>query len=449
MPAYREYNFDGIVGPTHHYGGLSSGNLASTRHRGLVGNPRAAALEGLEKMRFVAKLGVGQAVLPPQLRPPIDALANLGYDCDIRQALTQVFADSVGLGSRLFSASAMWTANAATVVPSCDANDSKLHLLVANLSAMPHRSLEPPDTERVLRKIFAAPQHFQIHAPLPAYLGDEGAANQLRLCTDQTSLHLLGWGRGFDQADAPRLIDAPRVFHARQSLEASQAVQRLCQLPPARVLFRQQAPRGIDAGAFHSDVLAVSNDHVLLLHEHAFVEPRALLDELTQRLGPKFEYCLATETELSLGDAVSSYPFNSQLVSLDDGSMVLIAPAEAQANAAARGYLERAKSEIPALSAIHYVAVNGSMKNGGGPACLRLRILLSESERSAIQPRVFFDDDLYLQLKDWIEKHYRDRLSLDDFKDPLLIDETLRALDELTQILELGSLYPFQQSSSG
>ncbi len=440
MPAYREYNFDGIVGPTHHYGGLSSGNLASTRHRGLVGNPRAAALEGLEKMRFVANLGVGQAVLPPQPRPAARALADLGYGADLASALARAFDDSLGLGSRLFSASAMWTANAATVVPSCDANDGKLHLLVANLSAMPHRSLEPPDTERVLRKIFAAREHFQVHAPLPAYLGDEGAANQLRLCTDQASLHLLGWGRGFDQTETTRF------FHARQSLEASQAVARVCQLPPARVLLRQQDPRGIDAGAFHSDVLAVSNRHVLLLHEHAFVEPHALLDELARRLGPGFESCLATEAELNLGDAVSSYPFNSELVSLDDGTMALIAPAEAQANAAARAYLERALGEIPALSAVHYIDVNGSMKNGGGPACLRLRVLLNESERNAIQPRVFFDNDLYLLLKQWVEKHYRDTLTLADFRDPQLVEETLQALDELTQLLELGSVYPFQQS---
>lgn len=443
MPAYREYNFDGIVGPTHHYGGLSSGNLASTRHRGLLGNPRAAALEGLEKMRFVASLGVGQAVLPPQPRPAPHALADLGYGSDLTGALARVFDDSLGLGSRLFSASAMWTANAATVVPSCDASDGKLHLLVANLSAMPHRSLEPPDTERVLRKIFGAPEHFQIHSPLPRYLGDEGAANQLRLCTDRASLHLLGWGRCFDQTEPPR------VFRARQSLEASQALARVCQLPPERILLRQQDPRGIDAGAFHSDVLAVSNGHVLLLHERAFVEPRALLDELSQRLGPGFAYCLATEAELGLGDAVSSYPFNSELVSLDDGSMVLVAPSEARANAPARTFLERALSEIPALAAVHYVDVNGSMKNGGGPACLRLRVLLSESERNAIQPRVFFDDDLYQLLKQWVEKHYRSTLSLDDLRDPQLVDETLRALDELTQILELGSVYPFQQATAG
>jgi len=440
--AYREYNFDGIVGPTHHYGGLSSGNLASTRHRGLLGNPRAAALEGLEKMRFVASLGVGQAVLPPQPRPAPHALADLGYGHDLGQALAQVFDESPGLGSRLLSASAMWTANAATVIPSCDASDGKLHLLVANLSAMPHRSLEPPDTERVLRKIFAAPEYFQVHAPLPAYLGDEGAANQLRLCTDKTALHLLGWGRCFDQTEAPR------VFRARQSLEASQAMARLCRLPPERLLLRQQEPRGIDAGAFHSAVLAVSHHHVLLLHEHAFCEPGPLLDELAQRLGPEFAYCLASEAELALSDAVASYPFNSELVSLDDGTMVLIAPSEANANAPARAFLERALSEIHALKAIHYVDVNGSMKNGGGPACLRLRVLLSESERNAIQPRVFFDDDLYVLLKQWVEKHYRSALSLDDLRDPQLVEETLRALDELTQVLELGSVYPFQQSGA-
>ena len=442
MPAYREYNFDGIVGPTHHYGGLSRGNLASTQHRGQLGNPRAAALEGLEKMRLVAGLGVGQAVLPPQPRPPLQLLTQLGYGSDLGRALEKLFDDSLGHGSRLFSASAMWTANAATVVPSCDARDGKLHLLVANLSAMSHRSLEPPVTERVLRRIFAAPEQFEVHPALPGYLGDEGAANQLRLNTEEAAVHLLGWGKSFDQTSATQ------VFSARQSLEASQAAQRLCRLPDARTLLWQQDPKGIDAGAFHSDVLAVSNQHVLLLHEHAFVKPRRLLDQLARRLGSEFECCFASESELALSDAVSSYPFNSELVSKDDGTMLLIAPTDAESCAPARAFLERAVSEIKSLTEVHYVNVNGSMKNGGGPACLRLRVLLNEAEKNAIAPRVFFDEDLYLSLKQWIEQHYRSELRIDDFKDPLLIEETLRALDELTQLLELGSVYPFQQASS-
>src|SRR5690606_17897897 len=194
------------------------------------GNPRAAALEGLEKMRFVASLGVGQAVLPPQLRPPPGALTRLGYTGNLNQALEQAYLDSPGHVSRLLSASAMWTANAATVAPSADTEDGRAHLLVANLSAMAHRSLEAAPSYRILSRIFSAPEHFEVHEPLPAYLGDEGAANQLRLASEFGRLHILAWGRRFDAGHAPRR------FVARQSMEASRAAQRLCQLAPESVL---------------------------------------------------------------------------------------------------------------------------------------------------------------------------------------------------------------------
>lgn len=438
MLGYSEYNFDGIVGPTHHYGGLSVGNLASTRHAGITGNPRAAALEGLEKMRFVASLGIGQAVLPPGARPLVSLLARLGYRGSLAETLSRAFREAPGLVSRLFSASSMWTANAATVFPSCDTEDKRLHLLTANLSSMAHRSMEVGDTLRVLRRIFASPAHFQVHAPLPHYLPDEGAANHLRLATRTGATHLLAWGKSFGSAREPQR------FIARQSLEASQAAPRLATLPSDRALFWQQHPDGIDAGAFHSDVLALSNAHVLLLHEQAFVDHTQLLSSLSKRLGPEFTYCVATQQELGTREAVDSYPFNSQLVTLPDGSMAIIAPREAESAPAAHRYLQRAVAEVGAISALHFIDVNSSMRNGGGPACLRLRVLLSDSERQAITARVFWDDALYHDLKTWIVTHYRTELTLDDLKDPDLVTESYRALDELTQLLQLGSIYEFQ-----
>jgi succinylarginine dihydrolase len=335
----------------------------------------------------------------------------------------------------------MWTANAATVFPSCDTSDGKLHLLVANLSTMPHRSLEPPDTYRVLRRIFSAAEHFVVHPALPSYLGDEGAANQLRLETERARLHLLGWGKSF--AGGSR----PANFIARQSREASLAARRLCQLPSERAVLWQQDPLGIDAGAFHSDVLALSHRHVLLLHERAFLDYPRLLQELERALGPRFVHCVAREDELDCNDAVGSYPFNSQLVSVSDGSMLLIAPEEAKRTEAARRFLERVTREVPDIAAIHYIDVNSSMKNGGGPACLRLRVLLSDAELAALDGRVLLDDALSADLEVWIQRHYRDELTRDSFRDPDLLEETQRALDELTQILRLGSIYEFQQSA--
>lgn len=59
-----EVNFDGLVGLTHHYAGLSFGNEASTRHQNTLSNPRLAAKQGLLKMKALADLGYKQGVLP-------------------------------------------------------------------------------------------------------------------------------------------------------------------------------------------------------------------------------------------------------------------------------------------------------------------------------------------------------------------------------------------------
>jgi succinylarginine dihydrolase len=439
--AFAEYNFDGLVGPAHNHAGLSPGNLASVRHGGLVANPRAAALEGLEKMRLLHSLGVGQAVLPPHERPLVSALRRLGFsgaDVDVVASAQQKAPELVRLCS---SASAMWTANAATVAPSSDTLDGRVHVTVANLSQMFHRSLEAPTTERVLSAIFADPRHFAVHAALPsgALFSDEGAANHTRLGTSAGTVHLFGWGRRtFGDAELPKL------HPARQTLEASLAVARLNRLPPEQSLYWQQAPHGIDAGAFHSDVLAVGNRGFLLLHEHAFVEPGALLADLTRRLGDAFRYQLVTNAELPVASAVAAYPFNSQLVTLPSGRMALIAPGEAQHEPATRRMLDALVAGGGPVEQVRFVEVNGSMKNGGGPACLRLRVPLTREERAAVRARVFFDDTLYATLRGWIERHYRDRLAPSDLADPGLLLETRQALDELTRLLDLGSIYDFQ-----
>jgi succinylarginine dihydrolase len=170
-----------------------------------------------------------------------------------------------------------------------------------------------------------------------------------------------------------------------------------------------------------------------------------LLALLRERLGSEFRYVLATEPELSAASAVQSYPFNSQLVTLPGGSMAIVAPSESRESDACRSFLERAVAEDNPVQAVHYVDVNGSMCNGGGPACLRLRVALSPSERAAIGARVFVDDALCDELGDWMTRRYRDRLSAEDLADPALLDETRSALDELTRILDLGSIYDFQR----
>ncbi|MEZ4229639.1 MAG: N-succinylarginine dihydrolase [Polyangiaceae bacterium] len=445
--ATRELNLDGLPGPSHNFAGLSPGNIASTEHAGHVSNPRGAALQGLEKMRFVQSLGIVQGVLPPQPRPAVGALRRLGFTGEDQAVIRAAAQEDEQLMRLCSSASAMWTANAATVAPGCDTADGRCHLTPANLGAMFHRSLEADTTTRILRRIFADEGHFVVHDALPSvsHFADEGAANHTRLATTRGSAHLFGWGRrAYNTGSAGDDYQEPSRFPARQTYEASRAVARLHQLG-ARALLWQQAPRGIDEGAFHTDVLAVGTANLLLLHELAFVDTEQLLGELRRRLGDEFQVCLAKQGELPAADAVAAYPFNSQLLELPGGELVIVAPREAEANAQANRYLQRVVAEDNRVEAVHYLDVNQSMKNGGGPACLRLRVPLSDSELTKLGARVVLDDALYSDLQAWVERHYRDRLSFADLLDVAFLREVETALDELTQLLELGSVYDFQK----
>jgi succinylarginine dihydrolase len=437
----RELNFDGLVGPTHHYAGLSPGNFASTEHAGRAGNPRAAALEGIAKMRLVSRLGVGQAVLPPQPRPDCDALRRLGFAGDDASVLAAARASAPELLSHVSSASSMWAANAATVAPSSDTRDGKVHLVPANLVTMFHRSLEARATQRVLEAIFANSQRFVVHAPLPASetFSDEGAANHSRLETSAGRVHLFAWGR------SPAPGQYPERHPARQARKASEAVARLLALPDEVPLFWQQSPLAIDSGAFHADVVAVANENVFVVHERAFLATAELLAELAGRLGGELCACLATEAELPLSEAVARYPFNSELVTLPGGGMSLIAPRESEASPAVRQFFERIVSEPNPVRDVLYADVNGSMDNGGGPACLRLRVRLEREEEDALAGRVLFDEPLDHALVACVTKNYRDRVTPDDLADPAFVDECRVALDEITQILGLGSVYDFQR----
>ena len=438
----REYSFDGLVGPTHNYGGLSPGNVASMASGGRPSNPRAAALQGLEKMRVVHELGAGQAVLPPQPRPSVRTLRQLGFTGTDEEVIARAARESEHLLRLCSSASAMWAANAATVAPSEDTADERVHLTPANLATMFHRAIEADTTTSVLRAIFADERRFSVHAPLPcgAHLADEGAANHTRLVGRDGPVHLFAWGRAAWGTDPE-----PTRFPARQTLEASQAVARNHRLAPGRTLFPRQHPSAIDAGAFHTDVLATGHGAFLMMHELAFADREAFLSRLDETAGGALRVVVATERELPVSDAVAAYPFNSQLLELAGGAIAILAPEESRENPRARSFLERVVTESGVVSRVHYIDVNQSMDNGGGPACLRLRVGLTDDEVRAIGADVFFSSDLHARLVAWVGRHYRDRLLPGDLADPALAREGLRALDELTGILRLGSVYDFQR----
>ncbi|QLR42848.1 N-succinylarginine dihydrolase [Enterobacter sp. RHBSTW-00994] len=438
----REVNFDGLVGLTHHYAGLSFGNEASTKHRFQVSNPKLAAKQGLLKMKALSDAGFPQAVIPPQERPNVPVLRQLGFSGSDEQVVEKAGTQVPHLLSAVSSASSMWVANAATVAPSADTLDGKVHLTVANLNNKFHRATEAGTTERVLRAIFRHEGHFSVHGALPqvAMFGDEGAANHNRLGGDygDPGLQLFIYGREEGGHSAPSR------YPARQTLAASQAVARLNQVNPSQVIFAQQNPHVIDQGVFHNDVIAVSNRQVLFCHEQAFAHQEKLLATLQERV-PGFMAIQVPTGAVSVQDAVETYLFNSQLLSRDDGSMMLVLPQESRNHDGVWRYLsELAKADNP-ISELKVFDLRESMANGGGPACLRLRVVLTTDEMKAVNPAVIMNEALFNTLNNWVDRYYRDRLTQADLVDPHLLREGREALDALTTILQLGSVYPFQR----
>ena len=440
-----EANFDGLVGPTHNYAGLALGNVASAKNADAASNPREAALQGLAKMKALAAMGMAQGVLPPQERPHIPTLKQLGFSGRDAEVLARVHREAPALLAAMSSASSMWTANAATVSPSADTADGRVHFTPANLATHLHRAIEPETTGRSLRTIFKSEKHFMHHAPLPAtpQMGDEGAANHTRLCSQygEPGLELFVYGQGSETGPKPQ------KHPARQDRAAGEAVMRLHRLDPDFCHHAQQKPEVIDAGVFHNDVIAVGNRELLLYHEQAFVDAKAMQDWVRKRLRGKTPvFVELQEKDVSVADAVSSYLFNSQLICTPDGTMSLVCAVEARDNERIWSAIQRIVDdpENP-IAGVHVFDLRQSMRNGGGPACLRLRVVLTPAEREAVNSKVWIDDTLHARLEAWVRRHYRDRLSLADLADPQLLNESRLALDELTQILGLGSLYDFQR----
>ena len=447
MKSY-EVNFDGLVGPTHNYGGLSYGNVASQSNSQQGSNPREAARQGLAKMKALADMGFKQGVLAPQERPDVAALRRLGFSGSDADVIQRAAREAMPLLVASCSASSMWVANAATVSPSADTADGRVHFTAANLNCKYHRSIEHPTTSRVLGAMFNNEKHFAHHAALPAVaqFGDEGAANHTRFCRayGDPGVEFFVYGRSAFDSRYP----APQKYPARQTLEASQAVARLHGLSDGGVVYAQQNPAVIDQGVFHNDVISVGNGEVLFYHEDAFLETDAVLGQLRAKLANKgghFQAICVPRAAVAVEDAVRSYLFNSQLLSRDDGSMLLVVPEECRNNERVWAYLGQLTSQGGPVREVKVFDLKQSMQNGGGPACLRLRVALKESELAAVNQGVIMTAPLYDTLVQWVDKHYRDRLGEADLADPQLLVECRTALDELTQILKLGSVYPFQR----
>jgi succinylarginine dihydrolase len=413
----REINFDGIIGPSHNYAGLSLGNLASQRNAGDVSQPRAAALQGVDKMRANLAIGLAQGIFVPHPRPHHSWLIDLG---------TSIENAEPALAANAMSASGMWAANAATVSPAPDTGDGKCHLTVANLKTMPHRSHEWEFTLMQLWEMFDDARYFEVHNVIPPAFGDEGAANHMRLAPSHgepgVEVFVYGVGGG--------------PFPARQHVEASKAVARLHRLDPERVVFAQQSEEAIAAGAFHNDVVAVANERVLFAHEKAFADKGGLIDRL-DALVPGFEYVEVSEADVPLADAVSSYLFNAQLVTPPDGQTTLVAPSECRETPSVWRWLERHLAGNGPIRRVEIVDVRQSMANGGGPACLRLRVV---ADPATVNPRFLVDDSKLDRIAEVVRLQWPVEIANAELQSPTLIRDIEAAHRALLEALDLADL---------
>ena len=411
-----EINFDGIVGPSHNYAGLSLGNLAATAHSGDVSYPRAAALQGIAKMRHNLALGLAQGFFVPLPRPNPAFLARLGADGRTDRGLT----------AASWSASSMWTANAATVTPAPDSADGRCHLTPANLVTMAHRAQEWPDTARQLALAFADTARFALHQPVPPSFGDEGAANHMRLCEahGEPGVEVFVFGR------------TGGAFPARQHEQASRAVARLHQLNPGRTVFIEQNPAAIAAGAFHNDVVAVANERVLFAHAEAFADQTGAYDAIRTAFHA-LEVVEVPASAVSLAEAIRTYLFNAQLVTLPDRSMALIVPSECMDSAAVSAWLASMVASNGPIRRVLPVDVRQSMANGGGPACLRLRVV---ADPATVDRRFLLDERKADRIEAVVASSWPEQIDPADLGSEALAESVVRARQSLLEALDLAEL---------
>ena len=416
MSKLVEINFDGIVGPSHNYAGLSLGNIASASHKGNASYPRAAALQGIAKMRGNLERGLAQGFLLPLPRPNFGLLRDLAVGDDTNPALV----------AAAWSASSMWTANAATVSPAADTGDGRCHLTPANLVTMLHRGQEWRDTQAQLKIAFGDQRHFAVHDAVPSSFGDEGAANHMRFCDshDAPGVEVFVFGRPGGR------------FPARQHEQASRAVARLHGLEPRRCVFIEQNPAAIEAGAFHNDVVAVANEKVLFTHDQAFADQIDAYEAI-RAVFPDLHVVEVPESQVTLEEAIRTYLFNAQLVTLPTGEMALVVPSECQESASVWSWCERMLASNGPIRHVIPVDVRQSMANGGGPACLRLRVV---ADPATVDARFMLDEAKAERIEAVIAQMWPETIQPDEIGTEALAAKVIEAREALLAVLSLDEL---------
>jgi len=401
-----QLNISELPGPTFMYSGLSADNVASLNNKHLAANPLKFALLSLQRMRLLLEEGVHQVIFPPHRRPDLQALGYCGFTGDMGHMIGSADKFSRGYLESLLAASSVWTANAATVTPSADSEDGKVHITTANLNSHFHRSIEASQTHAKLARVFADDNFFALHQALPSHnrFSDEGAANHMRF-------HVEGENRGLNVFVYGNDPDNPGYMQGRQSLWASKAICQLHALSSTQVWLQKQSKEAISRGIFHNDIISMNSHDLLVFHQQAYENHESLIEKLTA-LGI---CCVEIKAEeFSLEHALKTYFFNSEFIKGKDGSQVLVMSEKCQHDAKVHAQLERIQTAYNKEIKTIYVDLDDSLKNGGGPACLRLRVQLNQEQFSAIPSKFLLTQNKLNALQEVVTRFYRESLSYED-----------------------------------
>jgi len=152
---------------------------------------------------------------------------------------------------------------------------------------------------------------------------------------------------------------------------------------------------------------------------------------------PSFDYVEVPASDVPLADAIRSYLFNAQLVTPPDGQPTLIVPSEARETPTVWRWLEQHVAGNGPIRRVEVVDVRQSMANGGGPACLRLRVV---ADPATVDPRFLVDERKLDLIGGVIARTWPEQIHHEELQQPALIADIERARAALLDALELTEL---------
>ena len=175
----------------------------------------------------------------------------------------------------------------------------------------------------------------------------------------------------------------------------------------------------------------------MLIHERAWENQAATLHRIRARV-PDLRVFQVSSRDLSLEQAVTSYLFNSQLLETSDG-WLLNAPIEC-ADGAARMVVDRLERD-GFVDRVRFNDLRQSMDGGGGPACLRLRLPLTEDEFRLLPETLMMTEERVEKLRSWVKKWYPSILRIEDLADAGFARRARKCSQALVEVLGCDRRY--------